>query len=276
MPEATSQSGFLDIQGAPLYYEVTGQESQPALLLLHAGIADSRMWDEHIPVFAQQYRVIRCDLRGFGQSRIPAGAFAYYEDLAELLRFLGVEQAHVIGVSFGSAIALDFALTHPEMVRSLVLAAPTVGGIQPSEDVQRFNEEEEALLERGDLEAASDLNVRTWVDGPRRTPEQVNPSVRQRIYDMQYHAFTVPTPEEAEEITLQPPAITRLAELRVPTLIVVGDHDLPGKVTLSEQLVELIAGAQLVIMPGVAHMLSMEQPEAFNQIVLDFLQSSGT
>lgn len=275
MPESTSQTGFLDIQGAPLYYEVTGQESQPALLLLHAGIADSRMWDELVPVFAQQYRVIRYDLRGFGQSQIPAGAFAYYEDPAELLKFLGVEQAHVIGVSFGSKVALDFALTHPEMVRSLVLAAPTVGGTQPSEDVQRFNEEEEALLEREDLEAASDLNVRFWVDGPKRTPEQVNPTVRQRVYDMQYHAFTVPIPEEAEEIDLQPPAITRLAELHVPTLIVVGDLDVLDEVTLAEQLVELITGAQLVVMPGVAHMLSMEQPGAFNRLVLDFLQTAS-
>lgn len=89
------------------------------------------------------------------------------------------------------------------------------------------------------------------------------------------HAFTVPISEEAEEIDLQPPALTRLAELHVPTLIVVGDLDVLDEVTLAEQLVELITGAQLVVMPDVAHMLSMEQPEAFNRLVLDFLQTAS-
>ena len=273
MTEHVSRTGFLNVQGAPLYYEVAGSDSDPALLLLHAGVADSRMWDEQFPVFAQQYRTIRYDLRGFGQSQFPAGPFANYEDPAELLRYLGIEKAHVVGLSFGSKVALDFALMHPEMVSSLVLAAPVVGGVPPSEHVQRFNEEEEALLERGDLEAAADLNVRTWVDGPKRTPEQVNPLVRQRVYDMQYHAFTVPMPEEDEEITLQPPASERLAELSVPTLIIVGDYDLPDKVALARQLPERIAGVQLAIIPGAAHMVSMEQPEVFNRLVLDFLQS---
>ena len=274
MTELASRSGFLNAQGAPLYYEVAGPESAPALLLLHAGVADSRMWDEQFPVFARQYRTIRYDLRGFGQSQFPVGPFANYEDPAELLTYLGIEKAHVVGLSFGSKVALDFALIHPERVHSLVLAAPAVGGGPSSEEVQRFNEEEEALLARGALEAAADLNVRMWVDGPQRTPEQVDPLVRQRVYDMQYHAFTVAMPEEDKEISPQPPAITRLAELRVPTLIIVGDYDLPEKVALARQLYECIVGAQLAIIPTVAHMVSMERPDEFNRLVLDFLQSA--
>lgn len=270
MAELRSESGFVDVQGAPLYYEVTGQ-GHP-LLFIHAGIADSRMWDEQIPVFAQHYRVIRYDLRGFGKSQIPAGRFAHYEDPAVLLHFLNIERAHVVGVSFGGKVAVDFALVHPALVSSLVLAAPSIGGTEPSEDVMCFAEEEEALLERGDLEAATNLNLRFWVDGPKRTPEQVNPEVRQRVYEMQYHAFTVPIPAGAEESEIEPAAMQRLAEIRVPALIIVGDGDLPGKIALAQQLAEQMPFAQLEIVKGAAHMVSMEQPEEFNRLVLDFLE----
>ena len=263
------EASFLNVQGAPLYYEVAGQ-GYP-LLLIHAGVADSSMWDEQFEAFAGQYKVIRYDLRGFGKSEFPAGLFANHEDPAALLKSLNVKRAHVIGISFGGYIALDFTFTHPEMVGSLVLVAPSVAGHKPSADVLHFGEEEEKLLERGDLEGATELNLRMWVDGPKRTPEQVNPTVRRRVHDMQYHAFTVPIPEGAEELALQPPAITRLDEIVVPTLIVVGDHDIPDKLTLAQQLAEEIVGAQLVIVPGVAHMVNMEKPEEFNRVVLDFL-----
>jgi pimeloyl-ACP methyl ester carboxylesterase len=269
MTAFTSITGFLDVQGAPLYYEVAGQG--PALLLIHAGVADHRMWDQQFVVFARQYRTIRYDLRPFGQSQLPAGPFADYEDPAALLRHLGVKRAHVIGASFGGKIALDFALAHPAMIDSLILVAPDIGGYPPSEEIQRFGQEEAILLERGDREGATELNLRMWVDGPLRTPEQVNPLVRQRVHDMQYQAFTAAIPEGVEEIALDPPAVERLAELHRPTLVLVGDRDVPQKLVLAHELAMRITGAQQVIVPGVAHMVSMEQPEFFTNAVLEFL-----
>jgi 3-oxoadipate enol-lactonase len=267
--ELQTQAAFLHTQGAPLYYEIAGHGQ--AVLFIHAGIADGRMWDEQISIFAQHYQTIRYDIRGFGQSQIPAAPFAHHADPAALLHALNIEKAHVIGNSFGGKIAIDFALTYPELVASLVLVAPSVGGDTPSPEVRQFWEEEEALLEQGDLKAATELNVRMWVDGPRRNSDQVSARIRQRVYDMQYHAFTVPEPEGSEEITLQPPAITRLAEIRVPTLIIMGDYDFTDKLELAQQLSEQIPNAQLVIIPDTAHVLSMEQPEQFNQHVLSFL-----
>ncbi|TMF48813.1 MAG: alpha/beta hydrolase [Chloroflexi bacterium] len=266
---AQSQSGFLQAQGAPLYYEVAGQ-GHP-LLLIHAGIADSRMWDQQFDTFARQYRVIRFDLRGFGQSTVPAGAFANHEDPAALLAFLGIEKAHVVALSFGGKVALDFVLTYPEKVTSLVLVAPSVGGEEPSAEIEQFAREEEALLEQGDLVAAAELNVRTWVVGPGRTTDQVDPAVRQRVYDMQYHAFTVPIPDTTEVISPEPQAITRLADIRVPALLMIGDYDLPTKQRQVERLAAEIPQAQSVVIPGAAHMVNMEQPEEFNRVVLDFL-----
>jgi 3-oxoadipate enol-lactonase len=267
--EQTSTAGFADIDGARIYYEIAG-DGHP-LLLLHAGVADSRMWDDQWHPFARRYRAIRYDLPGFGQSRLPDGPYAAHEEPAGLLRSLGVGQAHVVGVSWGGRIALDFTLAHPEMVSALVLVCPSVSGQDPAEAVRRFGAEEEALLERGDLAAATELNVRMWVDGPRRTPDQVEHSVRERVREMQYHAFTVPMPEHVEAIELEPPAIERLGEIRVPTLVVVGDHDIEEKLAMVDRLAAEIPGARKVVFPGAAHMVTMEQPTDFNRTVLDFL-----
>jgi pimeloyl-ACP methyl ester carboxylesterase len=264
-----SQTDFAEIGGARIYYETAG-DGYP-LLLLHAGVADSRMWDDQWQPFARRYRAIRYDLPGFGRSQLPARLYAAHEEVASLLRSLGVGRAHVVGVSWGGRIALDFTLTHPQMVSALVLVCPTVSGEQPSEAVRRFGEQEEALLERGDLAAATELNLRMWVDGPRRAPGQVDPSVRERVREMQHHAFTVPMPEGFEPLSLEPPAIERLAEVRVPTLVVVGDHDVEDKLAFADRLTAEIPGARKIVIAGAAHMVSMEQPAEFNRIVLDFL-----
>jgi 3-oxoadipate enol-lactonase len=272
VPEAdTMLTGFAQVNGGGLYYEVRGH-GYP-LLLLHAGIADSRMWDDQVEVFARYYRVIRYDIRGFGQSVVPAGPLSHYEDAAGLLGFLGMEKAHVIGVSFGGSVAVDFTLAHPEMVASLILSAPIVSGYEPSsEEMQRFFAEEEEALSRGDLAAATELNLHMWVDGLTRTPEQVNATVRERVREMQLQAFAVPIPEEAEERSLTPPAITRLAEIQVPALIIVGDRDVPEFLEISEVIAAGIRDSQRVVIPGAAHLPSMEKPDLFNQIVLEFLR----
>ncbi|GCE13564.1 alpha/beta fold hydrolase [Tengunoibacter tsumagoiensis] len=271
MIKSTTQTGFLDVQGAPFYYEVAGQG--PAVLLIHAGIADHRMWDQQFATFAQQYQTIRYDLRSFGESQLPAGPFAFYEDPAALLQHLGIKKAHVIGASFGGKIALDFALTHPTMVESLLLVAPDISGYPPSDDIRRFGEEEEALLERGDKEGATELNLRMWVDGPRRTPEQIDPLVRQRVHDMQYQAFMTSVPEGAEVIALNPPAIERLEEIHAPTLVLVGDYDVPQKLVTAQELTKRINEAHSIIVPGAAHMINMELPEVFTNTALEFLHT---
>lgn len=270
MKTLQKETGFLGDEGARLYYEVAGQ-GHP-LLLIHAGVADSRMWDEQFEVFAQHYRVIRYDLRGYGRTEVPAGQISNHADAANLLRHLHVEKAHVIGISFGGLVALDFALAYPQMVSALVLGAPSVSGCQPSELQQQFGAEENAYLEKGDLVGATELNLRMWVDGPYRTPEQVSAEVRQRVGQMQMHAFTIPIPEEAEGIPLTPPAIQRLDEVRVPTLLLVGDLDIPDKLALVDELAAKIPGAQQVHIPQTAHMLSLEKPAEFNQLVFDFLR----
>jgi len=267
-------SGLVYINGAQIYYETAG--AGPPLMLVHAGIADNRMWDDQIEAFSNDYRVIRFDLRGFGRSDMPPGSFANHEDVRSLLEYLDVQSTFLLGVSFGGAIALDFTLAYPEYVQALILGATSVSGSRPSARIKQFWEEEDAALERGDYDEATEINLRLWVDGPRREPGQSDPRVREGVKEMQLAIFEKEIPDDIEEIDLDPPAIERLAELRVPVQLIVGDLDLEEKQELTGRLVSEFPEARMAVIPGVAHMLNMERPDLFNRIVLDFLANVRT
>ncbi len=264
-------TGVANINGADIYYERKG--SGDSLLLIHAGVADSRMFDRQFDLFAQSYQVIRFDLRGFGRSNMPSGKFANHEDVRALLGFLDIKKANVLGISFGGLIALDFALAHAKRVKSLILGAPSISGVAPSDRIRQFWQEEDAALENDDVAAATELNLRLWVDGLQRTPDQVDPQVREQVGEMQTAAFLKEIPDDVESIDLDPPANGRLGELQMPVFILVGDQDLPEKVSLAEESAEKIRDCQITILPSVGHMLNMEKPGQFNQQVLDFLSN---
>lgn len=262
-------SGLAPVNGADLYFESMG--SGHPLLLLHAGIADSRMWDTQFEVFSKEFHVIRFDLRGFGRSNMPTGKFANLEDVRGLLDYLDVGSAHVLGISFGGMIALDLALAHPDYVDSLVLAAPSVSGARPSARIREFWAEEQAALDAGDVAAATELNLRLWVDGPQRDPGQVRPEVREKVRAMQSAIFLKDIPDDIEELDLEPPAKARLGDVNVPVLVMVGALDLVERLELSEDLANQIPHRQRLVIPNAAHMLNMEAPDVFNRSVLDFL-----
>jgi 3-oxoadipate enol-lactonase len=245
----------------------------PGLLFLHAGIADSRMWDAEFEAFRDAHRVVRSDTRGFGRSPMPSGRFAYHDDVAAVARAAGLARATLVGCSFGANTALDTAFAFPELVERLVLVSPGLGGGGDSDEMRRFEEEEEAALERGDLDGATELNLRMWVDGPRRPPGEADPSVRERVRVMQLDAFRVAMPEGVERVRLEPPAAARLAELRVPTLVVIGELDVPFVLAAGERIEREVVGARRAVVPSVAHMVNLERPNEFRLILEDFLRS---
>lgn len=267
-PSATA--GFARVNGAKLYYESLGT-GRP-LVLLHAGIATHAMWNEQVAPFAEHHRVIRYDQRGFGRSTMPAGAYSDREDVYKLLRWLGLEQAHLIGVSLGGRLAVDFALEHPEMVASLVVVATGPGGRTPDATLTQRWAAVDAAAEAGDTAQAIELELQMWVDGPHRTPEQVDPMVREQVREMETQNFATST-DQGTLIPFDPPAVGRLGEIRAPTLVVVGDLDAPYVLAGATMLAEGITGAQKVVIPGAAHMVTMEQPDVFNRLVLDFLRA---
>lgn len=261
-------SGLARINGAELYYEMAGQ-GRP-LLLIHGGLADSRMWDDQFSVFARRYRVIRLDLRGFGRSSPAAGPYALHDDLHDLLLELRATPAAVVGVSFGGEVAADFALAYPETVSALVLVSSNLGGTQFSEETMARLSEADDAAESGDIARAVELENQLWIDGRDRAPDQVPAGVRERTRVMNENNWNINN-DSAEPERLDPPAVDRLTEIKVPTLIVTGDRDVPDILTIAEMLEQGIPNAERVVIPDTAHHLSMEKPAEFNRVVLDWL-----
>jgi len=231
--------GFAPVQNGSLYYEVVGEG--PAVILSHAGIADCQMWDPQMAPFAERYRVVRYDVRGFGRSSQPESDYAPHDDLKALLTHLGVERAAIVGVSMSGGIAVDFAVAYPEMVWALVPVAAGLYGFDWSKDEadERFGKEERAALEVGDIDGATEFNVRIWVDGPGRTPDQVDPAIREKVRLMQREIFERgEAPGEA--LPLEPLAIERLEDIRTPTLAIVGDQDLSSMKEVTDLIVRRV------------------------------------
>jgi len=266
-------SGFAEVNGAQLYYEEAGN-GHP-LLLIHGGLVHGGMWDDQFEAFAQHFQVIRFDLRGFGRSSLPAGEYAFHRDVRGLLDTLNVGQAHIVGLSMGGKIAIDFTLAYPERVSALIPVSSALSGYQFSENTIRRIVEADDLLEAGDIAAGVELENRLWVDGPARTPEMVDPAVRERVRAMNTVNYQRAA-DQSIELDLEPPAIDRLSEIDVPTRVVAGDQDVPDILAIAELLQRGIGGARLAIIPNTAHQLNMERPDEFNRIVLDFLADSGS
>lgn len=260
----------LPINGVDLAYDEAGA-GEP-LLLVHAGIVDRRMWDDVLPALAARFRVIRPDLRGYGDTPLPSGEFVYGADLVALLEALGVARASMVGVSMGGHVALDVAIAHPEVVERLVVVAPGIDGWEHSAGMRAAWAREETAWGSGDLDEVAWVNVRTWLDGPTRGPDALPAALRQRVFEMQRRALDHEN-DDARGGWLTDSRRARLGEVRAPTLVAVGELDQPDFGEIARVLAAEIPGARFVELPGVAHLPPMEDPEAFTRLVVDFLRS---
>lgn len=265
------ETGFAEINGAKIYYEVAG-EGQP-FLMVHAGIANNTMWDDQFDFFAQKYKVVRYDMRGFGQSLPVADDYQRHEDIRALLDFLKIDHAYLMGCSMGGGACMNFALEYPNRADALIMVGSAPVGFSYDEwSPSALIEEMEAAYHKGDLERINELALRIFVDGTGRTPDQVNPALRQKVYDMNMIALRnekllgsdVPLPTSAAE---------RVGELHLPVLIVIGDLDEEYTSRAADFMAANIPGARKIVMPGTAHLPNMEFPREFNAHVRDFLDS---
>jgi len=260
---------------ALLHHEVAGAGAP--VVLIHEGICDSRMWDPQWEAFQRSHRVVRLDLRGFGRSPYFAGTYSHPADVIALLDDLELGPAALVGVSLGGGVALQVAVARPDLVSALVLVGSGIRGHDWSESVTRAWEEEEAALERGDLDAAVEINLRTWVDGPHRSADEVDPAIRRKVGEMQRRALELYLDggDAAGEEALVTDVGDRLAEISVPTLVLVGELDVPDIQTIAERLQREIPNARGATIAGAAHVPTMERPDEFTDLVLRFLDETG-
>jgi 3-oxoadipate enol-lactonase len=274
----TTQKGMSERDLAPLdtsenglWFETVGAGQD--VLLIHAGIADSRMREPQWRPLSQKFRLTRVDLRGFGKSPRRVVAGADHIDLVRLLDRRGIERIVVIGSSFGGNVALDFALTFAERASALVLVGTLAGMTAPTPQLRAVWAETDAAQTAGEIERGVELENRAWVDGPLRTADEVDAGVRASIAAMNRRVWerviAGPPPERSE-----PPIdrVGRLEEITVPVLLIEGTLDQPDVGASMNRLARGIPHAERIRIPGAAHFPNLERPAEFNPAVLAFLK----
>jgi 3-oxoadipate enol-lactonase len=226
------------------------------------------MWDPQWAALAGPRRLVRCDLAGFGRTAMPEGDVAWAADVAELLDELALGPVALVGSSLGGRVALEVAVARPDLVSRLVVIAPGLPDHDWSAEVREFGAVEEAALERGDLDAAVEANLRMWVDGGLADPE-----MRDFVGEMQRRAFELqlPTLQTADENPLVSDLGARLGGIAAPTLVTVGTADVADMVVIAERLAAEIPDVRLERIEGAAHLPSLECPREFDRLLVAFL-----
>ena len=257
-----------EVNGALIHYRREGAGFP--IVLLHAGVADSRMWQPQVEEFAKQFDVVRPDMRGFGDSELPPVPWKPHADLLALIDELRLKPAFLVGCSMGGSLAIDFAIDNPERVSKLVLVGAGVSGQKQDPRHEGLYAEVMAADERNDMKAVNEAEMYLWLDGPYRPRGYVAQPLRDLFLDMNGGNRRADW-SRAPNQSLEPPAIERLNEITAPTLVIVGEADLEPIRETADMLASSIAGAHMEVVRDAAHLPNLEHPEEFNRLVLNFL-----
>jgi len=267
------QTGYAEVDGGRLYYETSGKG--PDLVLIHAGFLDSRMWDTQFELFSESYRVIRYDVRGFGKSDVARTKFSDYRDLRGILDHLGAKTASLVGVSNGGRIASDFAVEYPSMLDHLVLVSPGMSGYKPAgpeeeklwEEFDKQMKPQEDADREGRAADAVEMDVDAWASAQ-------TPANRERITQIAMDNFHVHIENPWKlQVPPEPRTFQRLSQIRTPTLLIIGDRDVPAQILMVDNIHSHIPGSKKVLIPGADHIVNMSKPGEFNKTVLEFLRT---
>jgi pimeloyl-ACP methyl ester carboxylesterase len=223
------------------------------VVLLHSALGDSRLWKRQVAALEREHHVLAPDLPGWGDNPLPTEPFSLVDFTAELLP--GV----LVGNSFGGAVALRTALAHPDKVERLVLVGAGLPAWDWTEEMRSYFEAEEQAIEAGDLDEATEVNLRFWV----------KPEHRDEVRPQQRRALELQTAHEEPELLW--PEMGSLSQLEVPTLVVVGADDHADFLAIAEHLADGIPNSDLAIVPGAGHLVGIDQPEELNALLLEFL-----
>jgi len=264
--------GFADVNDTRLYYETLGRRH--SLVLVHGFSCNTKVWDDQFEAFAKRFKVVRYDMRGFGKSALPTVGkeYSHTKDLKALLNQLGIDCAYIIGSSMGGRIALDFTIEYPEVTKALILVDSSVGGYQGWSKTSLKSEEsfEKKVKEKG-LKATMEDWLAKTPSSRRLAGEKPACTLVSRLKQMysDYSGWHIINADPCRQ--LDPPAIGRLQEIKVPTLIIVGETDSRDFHRIATILKKNIRDSKRMTIKGAGHLPSMSAPREFNEAVLSFL-----
>lgn len=254
-----TQSGFVNVNGGRLYCEAAGAGSP--VIFVHGFSLNTSMWDDQFEVFAKSHRVIRFDMRGFGKSPASLEPYRRIDDLNAVLQFFGLERTHLVGLSLGGGDAIDYVLEFPQKVISLTVIDSTLSGFHWTTDwdVQARELGLEGARER-------------WLSHPMFEAALRNPSVAPRLRQMVADYSGWHWLNHDPELGPAQRAAKRLGEIKTPTLVLVGELDIPDFCAIADSLHRAVQGSRKIVLPGIGHLANMEAPEAVNEAILNFLK----
>lgn len=264
--KSSAPGSFLSIDGSQIYFEECGTSPQ-TVVLLHDGVLHSAAWDEVWPEFCRHFHTIRYDRRGYGRSPAATSWYCETDDLAALLRHLKVRRAVIVGSSHGGEISINFTLDHPEIVQQLVLVGAVVGGMPYS---QHFLDRGNVLgkpLEKGDVQGAiAEASRDKYLIAPGHDAAKKRMA---ELLSANPQDFT-----HAQFELRSKPALPRLREISVPTLVVVGDADIPDVHAHAGAIEAGIPRARRVVLKDVGHLMYLENPAEFSRLVIGFIEQN--
>lgn len=258
-------SGYISVDGGKLFFETAGKGE--TIVLLHDGMVNREIWDEQFPVLAKTYRVVRYDRRGYGKSTDPQASYSHIEDLNQVFLQLRIDKAIVFGMSSGGGLAIDFALKYPAKVSALVLVGAVVSGYGYSSYMFTRGGHIKSLSELSDPQKS--IKYWAWEDPYEIYSENTRAKEKvAKLLEANQHKETGATQKPAER-----PAARFLSEIKVPTLVLVGEYDILDVHAHSGVIESGIANSKREIILKSGHLIPLEQPEAFNASVLKFLKN---
>jgi pimeloyl-ACP methyl ester carboxylesterase len=263
------QSARLPVDGGEIACDVAGAGTP--VVFLHGAFMDRTSWNRQFDVFARRHRVVRYDIRPFGESSRPDVAYSVPGDLVHLLDHLSIARAHLVGHSFGGSTALDFAVLHPDRVSSLVLAAAPPSGFAGPADERKAAADVFAAVKSGD-----DAIVQAWLAHPMWTVSRSMPAVRRELEAITRRNLAPFRMTFAPYVPLKPPAIERLRDVKSVTLLLVGDADTPGNRQAVDVLAAQLPAASLHVVKGADHGLPLGWADEFNATVLEFISRADS
>ena len=264
-------NGFVNSDNAQIYYETAGNGTP--FVMIHAGVADSRQWNNELAFFADHYQVLRYDMRGYGKSEPVDGHFSHMDDLVAVLNALELNEPLILmGCSMGGGLALDFALKYPSRVKALIMVGSGPSGLELDVPAPAKFADAEKAFEAGDLDLVAEIETQIWFDGMGRTPEQVDQTIRKLAYEMDRLALAHEAKQLGKRLpNTETPAFDRLTQLNVPVLVIVCEHDTPYILAAADYMIEKIPSARKVRIEDAAHLPNIDHPDEFQKAVQNFL-----
>lgn len=272
------KSGFADVNGTSLYYEVAGN-GEP-IILVHGNFGDRRHWDFQFSELSKNFKVVRYDVRGYGKSAVPKSDEPYTDrdDLKALMEFLQIEKAHISGVSMGSGIIIDFALNYPEKCLSIIPIGPWAMGYGSGKYRTMYSDSLNVVFanvsELLKLEGPKSATDYWWAGDHHFAKTTIRSkstldSLLKMGYEYSYWGFL----NENKRSFTSPPAIRQLNKIKIPTLIVTAEFDMEPCIEIADIMEKEIEGSKKVSIKGAGHLMNMDKPEEFNKLVKDFINS---